>query len=485
MVWSTARERAFCARITIRFIQHGLGSLGELGSDLVYTLPKSNRSRGVFIQTRGGRCASRSRRQCHGWQNHAWREGGIALKYFLLLALLLFPAVIHGESFTDRCNTSLHPGVLRCWGFDQNSDLDGYPYGSNSGSYNQNYTTGDYEANNYDGTCGPAHLYRCPEIDTSTKASGAGSMKFTMPGYGDPAGNSASAAGAWITNFTPFDGTYWTAGAGDDFYIQWRQRFDQNYVDYEYQYTAGAGPKHLDIAPGDLITCTRSNQTDCRASNIGQKIVVEDSAQRSVPIMYGPQNGAGGDGEIVKDGFKQPDTGYSDYTLQNQRGSPYCTQYYTYPGSAALGTGYGSNAHNRYPPTGNCVGYYANEWMTYKVHVHLGTLQACSGGGQCWQGSTIQFYIGREGQALELVNSGTFNPDSSHSGNDKFGKLWVMPYTTGKVNDADPGLPGFVTWFDELVISKTDIADPDAPNTGPSGSATAGKITLGGKVALH
>ena len=40
----------------------------------------------------------------------------------------------------------------------------------------------------------------------------------------------------------------------------------------------------------------------------------------------------------------------------------------------------------------------------------------------------------------------------------KFGKIWLLPYDTGK--DPSQSHPTAFTWYDELIISRTQIADP-------------------------
>jgi hypothetical protein len=70
--------------------------------------------------------------------------------------------------------------------------------------------------------------------------------------------------------------------------------------------------------------------------------------------------------------------------------------------------------------------------------------------------------MGREGQALELLTdfsswdimAGPVEEDQT------YGKVWLLPYQTGK----DPSQvhnEGYI-WYDELIISTQDIADPGA-----------------------
>ena len=76
---------------------------------------------------------------------------------------------------------------------------------------------------------------------------------------------------------------------------------------------------------------------------------------------------------------------------------------------------------------------------------------------------TIQLWVARQGQPSTLVID--FSPQSGHgydiannSSTAKYGKIWLLPYHTGK--DSTQVTPTAYTWYDELIISRTQIADP-------------------------
>ena len=52
----------------------------------------------------------------------------------------------------------------------------------------------------------------------------------------------------------------------------------------------------------------------------------------------------------------------------------------------------------------------------------------------------------------------------------KYGKIWLLPYDTGR---NDTGRPVAYTWYDELVISRNRIADP-----GGTGSVTTSTVSI-------
>jgi hypothetical protein len=162
--------------------------------------------------------------------------------------------------------------------------------------------------------------------------------------------------------------------------------------------------------------------------------VTQNTAQRKLPQMY---HSCGG-----KDDKYEPleyfDNALGNVVVQNAVGC-------LYPTFAA-------------PP---CVKYQPNEWMTFQIHIKIGTWYLND--GNYHRDSTVQFWVAREGQPSALVLD--FSPQSGH-GYDmansnpalKYGKLWLLPYHTGK--DSSQVTPTGYTWYDELVISRTQIPDP-------------------------
>ena len=80
-----------------------------------------------------------------------------------------------------------------------------------------------------------------------------------------------------------------------------------------------------------------------------------------------------------------------DFKLQNARPSPYCL--------------YSQKNTSYFPPTGNCFGYVANEWMTFQMRVKTGPRV-----GNEFVDSYVTLWAAREGQPSELViNWGPYN----------------------------------------------------------------------------
>ena len=86
--------------------------------------------------------------------------------------------------------------------------------------------------------------------------------------------------------------------------------------------------------------------------------------------------------------------------------------------------------------------------------------------------SFVELWIAREGQPSELAIAwGPYNLSAGSPGaNQKFGKVWLLPYNTRK--DASVAYPETYTWYDELIISRTRIADPVTSSGGDPGDTT-------------
>ena len=93
--------------------------------------------------------------------------------------------------------------------------------------------------------------------------------------------------------------------------------------------------------------------------------------------------------------------------------------------------------------------------MTFQVRIKTGPRVDDE-----WVNSFVTLWIAREGQPSQpAINWGPYNLTAgSAAENLKFGKIWLLPYNTGK-SSAQIHPTGF-TWYDELIISRTQIADP-------------------------
>jgi hypothetical protein len=318
------------------------------------------------------------------------------------------PAPAPAADFTTRC---AQPGVIKCVGFDSTAEastgVGGVTgaWGANSGIIPP-YGTSDYTR---------------AVLDTSVKASGASSLKFTIPSV-----SGADSSGAFFTNFSSDLSTQF--GANQEFYVQWRQRFSPEFIANKY---AGDGFKQVIVGTGD-----KPNQV--YSSCTALELVTFNHFDHGFPVMYNSCTGSTSHGAY--DGFYESFGSY-DFKLQNGRPAPYCL--------------YSQSSTGYLPPNGNCFGYYANEWMTFQIHVKLGPRV-----NDEFQGSTIEMWIAREGKPSELVVKwGPYNVSAGSAAEDqRYGKIWLLPYNTNR--NSSTSFPVAYTWYDDLIVSRTKIADP-------------------------
>ena len=318
-------------------------------------------------------------------------------------------APLSTADFATRC---AQPGVIKCVGFDDVADFNTGTGGTN-GAYGQNY-----------GIIPPSGTsdYTRATRDTSVKASGNSALKFTIP-----SNSGADTSGTWFTNFSKdlaiqFDGN-------QEFFVQWRQRFSPEFIGT--QYDGAGGFKQIIIGTGD--------QPDKLFSSCSSlELPVHNYYQSGFPVMYNSCAGSSAHGPY--DGFYEPLPPY-DFKLQNGRDGAGCL--------------YSMKNTSYFPPTGNCFGYVANEWLTFQIQVTIGPRV-----GDVFQNSYVTLWAARDGKPSELVIK--WGPYSLTAGdpatNERYGKVWLLPYNTGK--SAAQTHPTAYTWYDELIISRNKIADP-------------------------
>lgn len=280
--------------------------------------------------------------------------------------------------FYTRCHA---PGVVRCFGFDTPQEIGPYTYPVPDTS-------------------------RRPEVDVTTKASGTGSLRFTIPPR-----TGANTSGLFMFNFA--DDFSLQFGEGDEFYIQWRQRFSSTLLNTVYE--GGLGWKQLTLGEGDR---TGFNAPGCTQL----ELVVSNTNQYGAAQMYHSCGGKDGQFESL---------------FQKQ-----------------------------------AVRYLPDQWMTFKLHVKIGTWY--KNDYRYAADSTVQLWIAEEGRPSSLVIDLSPEPvylfgipiPGTASGYDlannnplaKYGKVLLTPYHTGK-SEAQEHPPAYI-WYDELILSTSDIADP-------------------------
>lgn len=358
----------------------------------------------------------------------------------------------YADDFAQRCAQA---GVIRCFNFDTTADFTNCSGGTN-GCYGFEYGIISPNANGD---------YTKAVRDTTQAANGASSLRFTIP-----SNSGSDMAGSWHTNFSasPYATQFGGVGSpgGAEFYIQHRIRFSPCYL---YQgtddanclvnhtprfYTGGGGWKTSIIGTGDLAgnpvgSCTKQEVT-----------ANEYADQNGVHIIYHHC----GDYQGFFPSFTNTAVGgFADTYLQNMRPAPSCSYIHT---SAP-----GQFNDGMFPPgKGTCFPYYPNEWLTYQYGITLGPYQS-SGCVQaygntnsitnCYKNSRVRVWMSRDGDATDtLVGDYTrdLHAENEANGNNKYGKVWLLPYHTGK--SAAQAHPTGYMWFDDLIISTAKIAQP-------------------------
>jgi len=269
-----------------------------------------------------------------------------------------------GLTFEERC---AQPAVVKCVGFDSPAQTDRFifpPYGMS---------------------------VKRARVVTDIKASGAGSLRFEIP-----SNTGADTSGSFWQNFS--DDLSVQFGEGEEFYVQWRQRFSKEFLDTFYE--GGGGWKQAIIGEGD-----RPGKTVYSCTEL--EIVVQNTYQRGAAQMY---HSCGG-----KDGRYEP--------LEGQ---------------------------------GSWVPYKADQWMTFQVYVKIGSWYRND--RRYHRDSTIRLWVAEAGQPSRLVVDQTHYDIVNTQPAARYGKIWLLPYHSGK-SAAQSHAVGY-TWYDDLIVSRARIPDP-------------------------
>jgi hypothetical protein len=327
------------------------------------------------------------------------------------IALLLFsPLITNAGDFEDRC---AHPDVIRCYSFDDMSDIttgnpqNTVPYEPASRIYDPTGGTGD---------CTLQGGTRCWDLDPSTKVSGASSLRFQVPSE-----TGADSSGSFHLNFA--DDYSQRFGEGEEFYVQYRYRLSPEMI---YVFQGSDGFKSAIIGGGDWPGGPAQHScTDLET-------VVQTENGYLGPFMY---HSCGHFNRLAN--YWDPTTCNQ---IRNQHvGAPYC-------------------CYNSFP--GGCWVWQSNDWMTIQVHIRIGTWNVAGT-------SRVRMWGSHEGEESTLVYDSDISGQSSSfagriinndSQNNKFGKVWLTPYNTNK-SSSESHPVGYV-WYDDLIISRSKIADP-------------------------
>jgi len=253
-------------------------------------------------------------------------------------------------------------------------------------------------------------------MDTTIAASGAGSLKFTVPSLA-----SANSSGYWRQLFTsnlsagPTGATMF--GQNSTFYLQFRQRFSIEYLTNNWLTSSGSKTFwKQEIMSNDNSTC----------GNI--ELTTVNWNQRRYPTMYSQ---CGADGFVVN-------LNNGDY-LEEQ-------------GDTST-TGYNCHYQTANNTATSCATYPADTWVTFYYKVSIGTW------GQ--PNSTIQAWVSvGGGPYTEFVNMTNHALYEDATAGADYDMVTLLTYMTGRSSTISAG-PTAYTWYDELIVSTQPVAPPN------------------------
>ena len=324
--------------------------------------------------------------------------------------------------YARRCNA---PGVVKCQSFDTLAD---YTHG-------QKYFNGD---GSFDGA----------DLDTTTKVSGTGALRFNLP-----AGRATSdISGSWLDTLIDSSRSALTGfGAGQHWYYQWRARITPSMVSNLSQWQSGTntGWKTAILHNATSGTCSNIEltQTTWIDSNTGAQIFYSECGNRGAYMdAGGAQNGAGPYIQQGSNVASKTDGYWCDFNSQ----------------TAGAGTG-----------TGCFLWQHGDEWVTFYGHVYINNFTTSS--------STWQVWIARDGatsytQLMDMDGVYRFVVDGAVN---TFNRVTFTPYMTGLSSSAssDANL-----WIDEFIVSTEPIDVPG--QTVGGGSSPAAPRNFRGQVRV-
>lgn len=294
--------------------------------------------------------------------------------------------------FAARCSA---PGVVKCIGFDNTTtdivrNVNFYPDGQG------NFRGG---------------------LDTTTKTSGAGALRFDLPPPPHAGGNiggswtSADSAGAFGRTF----------GQNSTFYVQFRQRLTSEMVTTSWGdrtwknvifHMGGRSCANIELTTSNFYgTPLAQMNTDCGAR--GFWTTMDGSQLTDTPPLLMQQG---------------------DY-MQCAYGSTNAT---------------------------NCFYWPANEWVTVYYKIHIGTWDQPN--------SSVEAFVARDGataykQFIKVMNVALKCNQTSCStapgSQEGYNNLTFTPYMTGLSGSVGPSTTASM-WFDELIVSTQPIAVPSS-----------------------
>lgn len=291
--------------------------------------------------------------------------------------------------FAARCSA---PGVVKCFGFD-------------------NTTTDIVRGTNTfpDGS----GVFRAG-LDTATKASGGGSLRFDLP---PPPQAGANLAGSWV----PVGGWGRTFSQNSTFYVQYRMRLS-SYM----------------VQPGSWDGMIYKTSIFHSGGKTCASIELTTSGYYGSPMAQLDTDCGGRFMWSTLDGTQYTN---APPLLMQQTDNLKCV----------YGTDYAAN----------CVNFVADEWMTLYYRVQIGTWDQPNSQIDAWvgrDGQPLRQYVKMRNFLLSCNGSCTTSPDKD----DGYNNVTLTPYMTHLPTTAGPSTAAHM-WFDEFIVSTQPIAPPGNP----------------------
>ena len=301
-------------------------------------------------------------------------------------------------------------------------------------------------------------------VDTGIAPPGStASLRFDLPqGTSERSDN-------WLISIDDYTKQF---GAGDEFWVQWRQRLNPTMATFDFIQSGGGATtlKQLMISEGmqdphPYSTArahrgyegpgTNSNNTlnDLRFCSENQIVMVARAGNTSPQIKY-PQMYHGCQFYVNFQTYNG--SGYTDRNDGNESNPTSCV----YSG----GSGVVGN-----PST--CFTYMPGDWLTLMVRVVCGpqgtAMSSLGGGSQSgFINSTIEYYGGYPGRPVQLLHRktgivlrrGNSPGEPGWSPLQKFGLFSWTTFMTLKSSTQTHPLAQ--TWMSQMIISRKRIADP-------------------------
>jgi len=304
----------------------------------------------------------------------------VSVTCIALVGACAAPVIVNPAGFANFASRCADPGVLRCFGFERSelAKFGGPIHWSQSRKPTGVFVNGKSPSANLDGRV---------EIASDQFASGASSLMFHMP-----SNSGAGHGGQFYANFSDDFSVQFTEG--DEFYIQWRQRFSVEFLSNRYE-----------------------------PFNTWKQVII---------------------GEGSRPGFHARSCSQLELVVNHKDGAP--AMYHSCRGKDGRSEGLFQN---------RTVHYVPDEWMTFQVRVKIGIWY--KNDKRYNKDSLVELWAAREGQPSRLVLSQNYDLANTSS-EAKYGKVWLLPYLTGKKSRQKH--PDAYTWYDELIISTSRIADP-------------------------